>query len=400
MASIETNQAAWLTGKQVKPLEVGPGPDQTKPEGDEIIIHVAAVAINPVECFVQNTGIVPLKYPRLLGSDIAGTVVKVGPETSRIKVGDRVFGHCLGLANGNNRHAGFQNFTTCREVAAAKIPDTLSFEQAVVLPLALNTSIAALFGPTHLNLRLPTSVEEEGSVGSGGDKANKKEIVLIWGAASSLGTNAVQLALAAGYDVVTTASAKNHGYVTSLAPASSPSSSRSLSPPGEEGKSRRPVQLAVFDHADPNVADEIIAHIRGSGAGFVGAYDCISRSETVAACAAVVRAVAPPSSSASSSSSSRLIAVVLPSAVVAPLEGENDSDKVTADIVWGSEPATVPGHRGAAVWAEFMAPALESGQFRALPEPVVVGSGLEEIQKALDYYSAGGISAKKVVVTI
>ena len=52
-ASFE-NTAAWQTEANVKPLKVGPGPDQSNPEADEVVIKVASVAINPSEWKVTN----------------------------------------------------------------------------------------------------------------------------------------------------------------------------------------------------------------------------------------------------------------------------------------------------------------------------------------------------------
>lgn len=54
MSTIENNQAAWHTVAATKPLKVGPGPDQTKLEADEVLIQVAAVAINPSEWKVSR----------------------------------------------------------------------------------------------------------------------------------------------------------------------------------------------------------------------------------------------------------------------------------------------------------------------------------------------------------
>lgn len=51
------------------------------------------------------------------------------------------------------------------------------------------------------------------------------------------------------------------------------------------------------------------------------------------------------------------------------------------------------------LWAEYMTPALESGQLKCLPEPLVVGKGLESVQKGLDE-NKKGVSAKKVVIEL
>jgi hypothetical protein len=52
-----------------------------------------------------------------------------------------------------------------------------------------------------------------------------------------------------------------------------------------------------------------------------------------------------------------------------------------------------------AIFQAFVGPALASGEFLALPEPLVVGEGLESLQKALDRQQQG-VSARKIVVTL
>lgn len=54
---------------------------------------------------------------------------------------------------------------------------------------------------------------------------------------------------------------------------------------------------------------------------------------------------------------------------------------------------------GESVWGEFVTESLSSGQLQAKPDPVIVGSGLEQLQKALDLQKAG-VSAKKLVITL
>ncbi|KAI0127652.1 putative alcohol dehydrogenase [Xylariales sp. AK1849] len=349
MAPIESNQAAWQVEAKVKPLKVGPGPDQSKPEVDEVIIEVAAVAINPSEWKTQDHPFLPLQYPHVLGSDVAGTVVKVGSGVTRFKLGDRVIGHCLGLVHGGARHGGFQKFTACREPVVAVIPDSLPFEQAVVLPLSISTSSSALFA--HLKLRLPTP---EGS------RAARNEIILIWGAASSMGSTAIQLAVAAGYNVITTASAKNHEYVKSLTSGD---------------------HVAVLEYAEPDIASKIIEHIKTSGSKFAGAYDCIGTEPTVRACAEVTNVFGGGP-----------LPIVLP----AP---EGLPEDVQAETVWATNPGMVPGHPGAEVWAKFVPQALKAGTFQAKPDPFIVGQGLERVQETIDL-SKKGVSAKKLVVTL
>jgi hypothetical protein len=51
------------------------------------------------------------------------------------------------------------------------------------------------------------------------------------------------------------------------------------------------------------------------------------------------------------------------------------------------------------IWGDFIPKALASGQFKAKPDPIVVGKGLEKIQEGMDRHKKG-VSAAKVVVTL
>ncbi|KAK8127980.1 hypothetical protein PG984_009088 [Apiospora sp. TS-2023a] len=88
----------------------------------------------------------------------------------------------------------------------AKIPDSQSFTQAAVLPLGLSIA-AAMFRKDTMALLLPGAP----SAAQNKDKHGKKK-VLIWGGRTSVGSCAIQLAAMAGFDMVTTASARNQYY--------------------------------------------------------------------------------------------------------------------------------------------------------------------------------------------
>jgi NADPH:quinone reductase-like Zn-dependent oxidoreductase len=82
-----SNRAAWLRLPKAR-LEVDDAPAATAGLG-EVVIKNAYVAINPVDWKVQEYS-PPHHYPSILGQDIAGEVVEVGPGVSRVRVGDRV----------------------------------------------------------------------------------------------------------------------------------------------------------------------------------------------------------------------------------------------------------------------------------------------------------------------
>ena len=367
------NTAAWINAKHAH-LVVGPAP-YTQPNDDQIVIRNRAVAVNPLEWIIQVDGRLTygwLKYPTVLGSDVAGEVVEVGAAVTRFQVGDRVLGHAVGDDKDVNRAAegAFQQYTVVLERLAAPIPDSLPFTDAAVLPLGVSTASVALFQTDQLGLRHPSAHPEPTG-----------ETLLVWGGSTSVGSNAIQLAVAAGYQVVTTASPRNFDYVRSL------------------GASE------VFDHHSPTAVPDIIAAFRGrklAGAlalGVTSAPACVR----IAAASKGTKAVAiasPPVSFDSLAGGGRF---ALPR-VLLRLIGTNvalmvraRAGGVRAKYIFGS--SLKKNEVSTAVYRDFLPAALAEGRYLAAPAPSVVGHGLADIQHAMDIQRKG-VSAAKVVVTL
>ncbi len=175
-------KAAFIT-EQGPPevIQFGDLPEPTLSDG-QVLVKVAATAVNPIDTYVRG-GMVAYKpeLPYVIGCDLAGTVTAVGPNTTRFKVGDRVWGSNQGLV-------GRQG--TSAELAAV--------DEQWLYPTpndADDKSMAAtaLVGITaHLGLFL------HGSLKSG-------ERVFVNGGSGGVGSAVIQLARATGADVVTTA---------------------------------------------------------------------------------------------------------------------------------------------------------------------------------------------------
>ena len=155
-----TNSAAYLTAPYAD-LTVADAP-YTSAGAGELVIRARAVAVNPLDEIKQSTGNVMygwLPSPAVLGEDVAGEVVEVGAGVSGFTVGDRVIAYAVGMEKNRNHAAegAFQLFSVVQAQLTARIPDELSFESAVVLPLAISTAASALFQNDQLGLRHPTS---------------------------------------------------------------------------------------------------------------------------------------------------------------------------------------------------------------------------------------------------
>jgi NADPH:quinone reductase-like Zn-dependent oxidoreductase len=244
-----SNFAAWVASKGAR-LAVDTASYPTLEPG-RVIIKNAAVAINPADWKMQDFGVFVKSWPTIFGCDVAGEIVEVGDDVTNIKKGQRVLGHAIALLTGTAQDAGFQLYLSVPAVLVAPIPDEMSFEDASVIPLSLSTAAAGLYDKHLLALPYPT-MSPRPSASS----------ILIWGGSSSVGSSAIQLAVASGLRVVSTASKRNFEYVKSL---------------GAE---------TVVDHSSPTVVDDLVEALKGRK--LVGAFDSIGVPESVKPVAEVV----------------------------------------------------------------------------------------------------------------
>lgn len=207
-----SNTAAWLM-KPKEPLAVASAP-YTPPGPNQVVVRSRAIGVNYCDWAKQDLGswIFPwAKLPFVMGEDVAGEVVEVGTGAgASFKVGDRVLGHALGLdkISAGASEGAFQEYVVLNARLVARIPDSVTFERACVLPVCLSTAATGLFCDKHLGLNLP-SVDSYAATDS--KKAGK--VLVVWGASTAVGMNCVQLAVGAGYTVVATAGKHNFDYV-------------------------------------------------------------------------------------------------------------------------------------------------------------------------------------------
>ena len=166
-------------------LRVGevPVPVPTKAH---VLVEVRAASVNAADVFMMRG--VPrlvrlgngLRRPRktLVGLDLAGVVAAVGPEVTKWKVGDAVFGQ---------GSATFAEFSLALEGQLAALPEGVCFEHAATLPVAGVTAIRAL------------AVAD----------VKPGERVVVTGAAGGVGQFAAQLAVAQGAEVIAVCSGRN-----------------------------------------------------------------------------------------------------------------------------------------------------------------------------------------------
>ena len=316
------------------------------------MVRVRAVAVNPIDRLngPARRFVLPwLRYPAVLGSDIAGEVVAVGSGAARFAVGDRVLGHAAGVERSRNRpeEGAFQTHAVLLERVTAPLPDTLSFEQAAALPLALSTAAAGLFEPEQLALRRP-----------GADASAHGDVVLVWGGSTSVGMNAIQLARAAGYGVLATSSPRNFALLEQL---------------GAE---------AVFDYRDRAAGDHIAARLDGRRLAGVIAIGRGSLSRAVQ----ITRRT----------SGSRRIASAYPTPPTRLRASIESRRGIRISPIWGGSP--IDSTVGPAIYADFLPDALTEGRFVAAPPALVTGAGLEAIPAAIRRLGKG-VSAQKIVVS-
>lgn len=158
-------------GPEVLQLDDVPDP---KPAAGQVLIRTRAIGINPVETYVREGKYGPKDFPYTPGSDAAGVVESVGSGVTQWKPGQRVY--TSGSISG-----AYAELALCKEDQIHLLPENTSFEQGAALGVPYATAYYGLF------LRA---------------KPLAGETLLVDGASGSVGTAAVQLAVAYGLTVI------------------------------------------------------------------------------------------------------------------------------------------------------------------------------------------------------
>ncbi|MBB5912535.1 NADPH:quinone reductase-like Zn-dependent oxidoreductase [Nocardia transvalensis] len=154
------------------------------PGPGEVRIAVRAAGVNASD-WKKRQGLMDEELPQTLGHEAAGVVDELGEGVADVAVGDRVFGFSAEPA------AQAESVVLSHY---APIPPSLDFAAAAAIPAALETATRAI---------------DQLGVRSG-------HTLLVSGASGSVGSAAVQLAVARGARVIGTASPANHEYLRSL----------------------------------------------------------------------------------------------------------------------------------------------------------------------------------------
>jgi NADPH:quinone reductase-like Zn-dependent oxidoreductase len=178
--------------KKLGPLRLA---DLPEPQlgNEDVLVRVHAAGVNLIDSKVRDGEfklILPYRLPLVLGHDVAGTVVKIGPHVKQFKVGDEVYSRPR-----DHRIGTFAEFIAINEADVALKPKNLSMEEAASIPLVALTAWQALV--------------ERGKIKPG-------QKVFIQAGSGGVGTIAIQIAKHLGATVATTTSAANAALVKSL----------------------------------------------------------------------------------------------------------------------------------------------------------------------------------------
>ena len=168
--------------------------------GDQVLVRVEAASVNRADLdglyprwqFTRLSSGVRKPKSRRVGLDVAGVIESVGPDVTRFRPGDRVFGDLFAFGQG-----AFAEYVCAPERAFASMPAALSFDDAAALPHSAILAIQAL------RLRNGRTVRA-------GDR------VLVVGASGNVGPFAVQVAQSLGAEVTGVCQTRKVDFVRSL----------------------------------------------------------------------------------------------------------------------------------------------------------------------------------------
>jgi len=152
-----TMKALVKTAKGVGNVELQDRPVPRRSQPDEVLIEVKAAGICGTDIHILHDAF-PYWPPVILGHEFAGEVVEVGPEVTRVAIGDRVVGEphtracgkCHLCRTGNRQicpakrspgwgiDGAFARWLVMPDVLLHKLPDAVSFDEGALMEPAAN----------------------------------------------------------------------------------------------------------------------------------------------------------------------------------------------------------------------------------------------------------------------
>ncbi len=154
--------------------------EQPAPISTEVLVHVMAAGVNPVDCKTRRgDGVARWMGPPpfVVGWDVCGTVEAVGYGVTRFQVGEVVYG----MPRFPRSAGGYAEYVAAPSRQFARVPDGTSTVEAAALPLAALTAWQCLVDTA---------------------KIKPGQTVVVHGAGGGVGHLAVQIAAARGALVV------------------------------------------------------------------------------------------------------------------------------------------------------------------------------------------------------
>ena len=159
----------------------------------QVLVKIRAAGLNPVDFKTRDGKLKVIRrypLPAVMGNEIAGVVESVGSGVTRFVVGDRVYARL-----DKDTMGGLAEWAAVHEDHLARMPASLTFEEAAAVPLAALTALQALRDELRLQ---------------------RGQRVFISGGAGGVGTFAIQIARHYGARVATTASPRGEALVRRL----------------------------------------------------------------------------------------------------------------------------------------------------------------------------------------
>lgn len=186
---------------QGAPAEIRNNIPIPEPSPTQLLVKVIYAAINPVDVFTTQFGLLVESWPFVPGSEVSGIVVKAGsdavsPLGGQFKEGDLV-GGCVRL--GVPGHGTFAEYCLLDAEVALPKPHGLSLASAATVTVGVLTAFLGIFGELGIGIE---GLEEGKGAGNG-------KWVVVFGGAGAVGRFAVQTFKLVGYKVLTTASTKS-----------------------------------------------------------------------------------------------------------------------------------------------------------------------------------------------